>query len=133
MTPGGIGLFDRSASARQASLSDTDIPPMPAVPPPATPSVPISAGVTVPASFHPHRISRPVSTLNADETFIDQADSTVSIASDVYGMLLDSFEDPAISSQFAEIGGRRLRELIDLCKAGNETTLRLEKAVERVR
>ena len=138
MTPGGIGggigLFERSGSSRQESYSGHEVPPVPAIP--STEMASLAApgpSSSMPAAFNPHRMSRPVSTLNADETFIDQADSTISIASDVYGMLLDSFEDPAISSQFAEIGGRRLRELIDLCKAGNETTLRLEKAVERVR
>jgi hypothetical protein len=134
MTPGGIGLFERSGSSRQESYSGHDVPPVPAIPSTAMASLAAPGpSSSMPAAFNPHRMSRPVSTLNADETFIDQADSTISIASDVYGMLLDSFEDPAISSQFAEIGGRRLRELIDLCKAGNETTLRLEKAVERVR
>ncbi|GAA5880561.1 hypothetical protein JCM3774_002010 [Rhodotorula dairenensis] len=136
MTPGGIGLFERSGSSRQESYSGHDVPPVPAVPSTAIASLATpgpSSAAPAAAAYNAHRMSRPVSTLNADETFIDQADSTISIASDVYGMLLDSFEDPAISSQFAEIGKRRLRELVDLCKAGNETTLRLEQAVERVR
>ncbi|GAA5987709.1 hypothetical protein JCM10908_007178 [Rhodotorula pacifica] len=129
MTPGGIGLFERAGMPRQESYSGPDVPPVPAIPPSAMTSL----AAPGPSSANPHRMSRPVSTLNADETFIDQADSTISIASDVYGMLLDSFEDPALSAQFAEIGKRRLRELIDLCQAGNETTVRLEQAVERVR
>lgn len=134
MTPGGIGMFERSASARQASVSGPDVPPVPVLPAnSASGTVESSLPALMPASYHPHRISRPVSTLNADETFIDVADSTISIASDVYGMLLDSFEDPNLSTQYADIGKRRLRELVDLCKAGNETTARLEKSVERVR
>ncbi|BGP08640.1 RAM signaling network component [Rhodotorula toruloides] len=128
ITPGGMGLFDRAGDSRAPSRQNSfsaSIPPVPAIP--------TGAGSAMPASYHPHRVSRPVSTLNADETFVDQADSTISIASDVYGMLLDSFEDPAMSEQFADIDSRRMDELVDLCKAGHETTQRLRRAVERVR
>lgn len=128
ITPGGMGLFDRASDSRAPSRQNSfsaSIPPVPAIP--------SGAVAAMPASYHPHRVSRPVSTLNADETFVDQADSTISIASDVYGMLLDSFEDPAISEQFAGVDSRRMDELVDLCKAGHETTQRLRRAVERVR
>ncbi|PRQ76448.1 RAM signaling pathway protein-domain containing protein [Rhodotorula toruloides] len=128
ITPGGMGLFDRAGDSRALSRQNSfsaSVPPVPAIP--------TGAGSAMPASYHPHRVSRPVSTLNADETFVDQADSTISIASDVYGMLLDSFEDPAMSEQFADIDSRRMDELVDLCKAGHETTQRLRRAVERVR
>ncbi|GAA6032330.1 hypothetical protein JCM8097_008122 [Rhodosporidiobolus ruineniae] len=88
------------------------------------------------AAPRPQRMSRPVSTLNADEMFMDQAESTMAIAADVYGMLLDSFEDdPYVADQFARISGgrRKLKELGELCKAGNEVTARLREAVEKVR
>ncbi|GAA5851114.1 hypothetical protein JCM9279_000328 [Rhodotorula babjevae] len=142
---GGTGSGDSRAPSRAGSISDSaGIPPMPPMPSLSTSaSLAVSAAgasggsssssMAVPASFHPHRISRPVSTLNADETFVDTADSTVSIASDVYGMLLDSFEDPALASQFAAIGKRRLKELAELCKAGYDSTQRLQRAIERVR
>ncbi|GAA6060602.1 hypothetical protein JCM10212_004581 [Sporobolomyces blumeae] len=155
LTPGGTGLFDRnlvpppavpvlpsrttSSYPLQASSSSNSLP--------ASASASLSAGpltATVNASgpvppptpaYNPHRESRPVSTLNADETFVDQADSTIQIAFDVYGMLLDSFDDP--NSPVLGIGGtigrKRARELSELCKAGNETTVRLQKGVERVR
>ncbi|GEM07751.1 RAM signaling pathway, SOG2 [Rhodotorula toruloides] len=128
ITPGGMGLFDRAGDSRATSRQNSfsaSVPPVPAIP--------SGAGAAMPASYHPHRVSRPVSTLNADETFVDQADSTISIASDVYGMLLDSFEDPAMSQEFADIDSRRMEELVDLCKAGHGTTQRLRRAVERVR
>ncbi|GAA5930929.1 hypothetical protein JCM3775_000755 [Rhodotorula graminis] len=148
ITPGGLflgggGSGDSRAPSRAGSISGSaGIPPMPPMPSSASSSLAVSAAsagsgssssMAIPASFHPHRISRPVSTLNADETFIDTADSTVSIASDVYGMLLDSFDDPALASQFAAIGKRRLKELAELCKAGYDSTQRLQRAIERVR
>lgn len=150
ITPGGLflgggggGSGESRAPSRAGSISGSaGIPPMPPMPSSASSSLAVSgagasngsgASMAVPASFHPHRISRPVSTLNADETFVDTADSTVSIASDVYGMLLDSFEDPALASQFAAIGKRRLKELAELCKAGYDSTQRLQRAIERVR
>ncbi|GAA6054606.1 hypothetical protein JCM3770_000075 [Rhodotorula araucariae] len=157
ITPGGLfhpggaaGTIDPRAPSRTGSFSvqsgGLGIPPMPALPTSSSSSA-VSSGVGVgigvggnaggagapPASYHPHRMSRPVSTLNADETFVDTADSTVSIASDVYGMLLDSFEDPAHLGQFAAIGKRRLKELAELCKAGYDSTQRLQRAIERVR
>ena len=150
ITPGGLflgggggGSGDSRAPSRAGSISGSaGIPPMPPMPSSGSSSLAVSgagasngsgSSMAVPASFHPHRISRPVSTLNADETFVDTADSTVSIASDVYGMLLDSFEDPALASQFAAIGKRRLKELAELCKAGYDSTQRLQRAIERVR
>ncbi|GAA5973815.1 hypothetical protein JCM11641_003173 [Rhodosporidiobolus odoratus] len=85
--------------------------------------------------YRSHRISRPVSTLNADETFLDQAESTMSIAADVYGMLLDSFEDPIQTAAFLTIlGGRRkLKELSELCRLGSNATATLRLGVDRIR
>ncbi|GAA6009708.1 uncharacterized protein JCM10292_003627 [Rhodotorula paludigena] len=145
ITPGGLfnASGDSRAPSRAGSISGpSGIPPLPSMPSSGTlaSGSALQAAVAAPtgglpsAAFHPHRISRPVSTLNADETFVDTADSTVSIASDVYGMLLDSFEDPAaLSSQFAVIGKRRLKELTELCQAGYDSTARLQRAIERVR
>ncbi|GAA5911584.1 hypothetical protein JCM6882_008045 [Rhodosporidiobolus microsporus] len=118
---GGAGGFPASSST--SSSTSTAVPPLPSMPPPQS-------------IYRSHRESRPVSTLNADETFIDQAESTMAIASDVYGMLLDAFVDDArVAEQFMTIssGRRKLKELTALCEAGNEVTARLGRAVERIR
>ncbi|BGP40629.1 RAM signaling network component [Rhodotorula kratochvilovae] len=153
ITPGGlfhpVSSGDSRAPSRAGSFSAQGgalgVPPMPPLPSSSagsslytvsstsSGSTAASSGGASAASYHPHRVSRPVSTLNADETFVDTADSTVSIASDVYGMLLDAFEDPAHAGQFAAIGKRRLKELAELCKAGYDSTQRLQRAIERVR
>ncbi|GAA5841186.1 hypothetical protein JCM11251_003230 [Rhodosporidiobolus azoricus] len=153
VTPGVQGLFDRTvggdgsrAPSRAGSISAPSGPLGTSTMASSTPSgFPISSASTaVPplpapvqqAFYRPHRESRPVSTLNADETFIDQAESTMAIASDVYGMLLDAFvDDTRVAEQFMTIssGRRKLKELTALCEAGNEVTGRLGRAVERVR
>ncbi|GAA5929324.1 uncharacterized protein JCM15063_004120 [Sporobolomyces koalae] len=146
LTPGGTGLFEvgpppstlseippRSNSTRPALLAQSSSASVSSVfVAPSQASIkPLASAV--PASYNPHRESRQVSTLNADETFVDQADSTIQIAFDVYGMLLDSFDDPNAPTSVGAIGRRRARELAELCKAGNETTGRLQRGVERVR
>ncbi|GAA5883614.1 hypothetical protein JCM16303_004914 [Sporobolomyces ruberrimus] len=146
LTPGGTGLFQRiphpavpdlphrsnssfPASVSQLPLSSASSGSLgSALPPPAS-----TSSAAYPPSYNPHRESRQVSTLNADETFVDQADSTIQIALDVYGMLLDSFDDPNAPTSAGAIGRKRAKELTELCKAGNETTVRLKRGVERVR
>ena len=144
LTPGGTGLFARAPPPptlppQMPSRSNSSFPlhastssyPTPSVAPTASSSNLLNT--SLPASYNPHRESRPVSTLNADETFVDQADSTIQIAFDVYGMLLDSFDDPNSPTSAGAIGRKRARELTELCKAGSETTVRLKRGVERVR
>ncbi|GAA5857814.1 hypothetical protein JCM8547_005990 [Rhodosporidiobolus lusitaniae] len=123
--PSSSTAFSSSSSSNHVNPSSSSSSPAPYHPPPVSSS----------AIYRPHRESRPVSTLNADETFIDQAESTMAIASDVYGMLLDSFDDPRVVERFSTISGgrRKLKELGELCKAGIQVTSRLGRAVERVR
>lgn len=128
---GGMsGMTGLSASVSSSFAAGNSNSTPPSMPPPS-----FAYAGPPQAIYRPHRESRPVSTLNADETFIDQAESTMAIASDVYGMLLDSFDDPRVADQFLTISGgrRKLKELGELCKAGNEVTSRLGRAVERVR
>lgn len=144
LTPGGTGLFSRgppppsSAIPQMPPRSNSSFPLHASTSSYPTPSAPASSSAnllntSLPASYNPHRESRPVSTLNADETFVDQADSTIQIAFDVYGMLLDSFDDPNSPTSAGAIGRKRARELTELCKAGSETTVRLKRGIERVR
>ncbi|ORY46694.1 hypothetical protein BCR35DRAFT_29437 [Leucosporidium creatinivorum] len=82
---------------------------------------------------------RPVSTANADATFVDMAESTITIARSIYAMLLDSFDadydgdDDDSGVLMRELGPRRVKELTDLCILGNETTTKLRGALGRVR
>ncbi|GAA5959425.1 hypothetical protein JCM21900_006855 [Sporobolomyces salmonicolor] len=135
LTPGGTGLFERSPavglSSRSGSFSVANPPVLSTSA--SFPSTSLNGTAPPPSSYNPHRESRPVSTLNADETFVDQADSTIQIAFDVYQMLADSVDDPNSPSSAGAIGKKRARELMELCKAGNDTTARLKRAVERVR
>ncbi|GAA6010377.1 hypothetical protein JCM11491_006293 [Sporobolomyces phaffii] len=153
LTPGGTGLFERvpaPSTIPDLPLRSNSSHPSLHTPTSSLPSAPVTAssslsslGPTVApslsasssfsAAYNPNRESRPVSTLNADETFVDQADSTIQIAFDVYGMLLDSFDDPNAPTSSGAIGRKRAKELTELCKAGNETTARLKRGIERVR
>ncbi|GAA5912070.1 hypothetical protein JCM5296_001358 [Sporobolomyces johnsonii] len=136
LTPGGTGLFERAPatglSSRSGSFSVAN-PPVLSSSASFPSSNSLNGTAPPPSSYNPHRESRPVSTLNADETFVDQADSTIQIAFDVYQMLADSVDDPNSPSSAGAIGKKRARELMELCKAGNDTTARLKRAVERVR
>ncbi|SCV69726.1 BQ2448_1120 [Microbotryum intermedium] len=85
---------------------------------------------------------RPVSTANADATFVDMAESTVTIARSIYGMLLDAFDASDPSSAPVDddgarlmraLGPRKVQELADLCRMGNEATSELRSALARVR
>ncbi|KDE06790.1 hypothetical protein MVLG_02986 [Microbotryum lychnidis-dioicae p1A1 Lamole] len=85
---------------------------------------------------------RPVSTANADATFVDMAESTVTIARSIYGMLLDAFDASDPSSAPVDddgarlmraLGPRKVQELADLCRMGNEATSELRSALGRVR
>lgn len=81
---------------------------------------------------------RPVSVANADAAFVDMAESTITIARSIYGMLLDSFDadfegDDEAGALMRELGPRRIKELTDLCILGNETTTKLKGALGRVR
>ncbi|BGP16759.1 hypothetical protein JCM10213_002150 [Rhodosporidiobolus nylandii] len=148
ITPGVQGFIERTTgssgsndfsrlSSRAGSFSaPQNAPPAPYPFASAAPSY--TAAPPPPQAFNytrAHRESRPVSTLNADETFLDQAESTMAIAADVYGMLLDSFEDPSVALNFGSIsnGRKKLRELGELCRAGTEVTGRLRRGVDRVR
>ncbi|GAA5947614.1 hypothetical protein JCM3765_001003 [Sporobolomyces pararoseus] len=146
LTPGGTGLFERIPTSvpEMPNRSNSSYPSL-HTSNSSVPSAPVlttssSSGLTsslppssIPPTYNPHRESRPVSTLNADEMFVDQADSTIQIALDVYGMLLDSFDDPNAPTSAGAIGRKRAKELTELCKTGNETTVRLKRGVERVR
>ncbi|GAA5898338.1 uncharacterized protein JCM6883_000994 [Sporobolomyces salmoneus] len=145
LTPGGTGLFERLPSVApempprsNSSSFHTTNASNPSTPMPTSSSshnlgIPLPPASTPSSAYNPHRESRPVSTLNADEMFVDQADSTIQIALDVYGMLLDSFDDPNAPTSAGAIGRKRARELTELCKNGNDTTVRLKRGVERVR
>ncbi|GAA6018727.1 hypothetical protein JCM10207_005557 [Rhodosporidiobolus poonsookiae] len=153
LTPGVQGLFNAAGAGAAAGVESRSASRAGSFSQPTNPlamssSVAALATAAPPASsaapppvqqavHRAHRESRPVSTLNADETFIDQAESTIAIAADVYGMLLDAFDDPALglAGQFAQLAGgrRRLKELTQLCQAGQGLTSRLAGAVERVR
>jgi hypothetical protein len=82
---------------------------------------------------------RPVSTANADATFVDMAESTITIARSIYAMLLDAFDadydgdDDGSGVLMRELGSRRVKDLTDLCILGNETTTKLRGALGRVR
>ncbi|KAK4057252.1 RAM signaling network component [Microbotryomycetes sp. JL221] len=82
---------------------------------------------------------RPVSIANADAAFVDMAESTITIARSIYGMLLDSFDadyddgGDGSGMLMRELGPRRVKELTDLCIVGNETTSKLKVALTRVR
>ncbi|KAK4051332.1 RAM signaling network component [Microbotryomycetes sp. JL201] len=92
-----------------------------------------------PSSGLPAAGGRPVSVANADAAFVDMAQSTITIARSIYGMLLDSFDadydDGGDGSGvlMRELGPRRVKELTDLCILGNETTSKLKVALSRVR
>ena len=67
-------------------------------------------------------------------------DATTSVAYDVYGMLLESFDEAAAgregegaSALIRELGPRRTKELTDLCILGNEVTTKLSGSWGRVR
>ncbi|KAM0789295.1 hypothetical protein ACM66B_000135 [Microbotryomycetes sp. NB124-2] len=82
---------------------------------------------------------RPVSVANADAAFVDMAQSTITIARSIYGMLLDSFDadyddgGDGSGMLMRDLGPRRVKELTDLCILGNETTSKLKVALSRVR
>lgn len=104
--------------------------------PPATGTVTPSGSFSLPPS---EGRGRPVSTANADATFVDMAESTITIARSIYAMLLDSFDadydgdDDGSGVLMRELGPRRVKELTDLCILGNETTTKLRGALGRVR
>lgn len=80
------------------------------------------------------------STANADELFLNLVEATTSIAFDVYGMLLNSFDEDADGDDdegagvlMRDLGPRRTKELTDMCILGNETATKLRGALGRVR
>lgn len=103
---------------------------------PATGMVTPSGSFSLPPS---EGRGRPVSTANADATFVDMAESTITIARSIYAMLLDSFDadydddEDGSGVLMRELGPRRVKELTDLCILGNETTTKLRGALGRVR
>lgn len=79
-------------------------------------------------------------TSSADETFLSMVEATTGIAFDVYGMLINSFDEAAdgrdgegAAALMHELGTRRTKELMDLCILGNEVTTKLTGSLGRVR
>ena len=138
MTPSGTALMlsdppdDPMSASTYASLnnlgSSLPMPPNSAASRTDTFAVPRSEGL------------RNGSTANADELFLNLVEATTSIAFDVYGMLLNSFDEDADGDDdegagvlMRDLGPRRTKELTDMCILGNETTTKLRGALGRVR
>lgn len=107
-------------------------------------------GTSLPSSVQPY-LSRsegarnplpvpPAPSGGADEMFLEMVQATTSVAFDVYGMLLDSFDEEADGEDddgagilMRDLGPRRTKELTDMCILGNEQTTKLRGALGRVR
>ncbi|KAL8280830.1 hypothetical protein RQP46_006834 [Phenoliferia psychrophenolica] len=145
LTPGPTGLLFGengidSAGSLNSSTSSSSTHFLPQSAPPAflsrgngnnenVPRMPVGAGVGAVGT-----------TSYADEQFLAMVDATTSIAYDVYGMLLESFDEAATgrggegaSALIRELGPRRTKELTDLCILGNEVTTKLSGSWGRVR
>lgn len=140
MTPGVVrDLVNRDPGPVPSLPTSTVVPAQASSGATLTPSS--SFSLTLPSATSSNSASgagRPVSTANADAAFVDMAQSTITIARSVYGMLLDSFDadfagDDEAVALLRELGTRRVKELTDLCILGNETTTKLKGALTRVR
>ena len=144
LTPGPTGLLFGEGSADGGSLSSsTSSSFLPQSAPPAVVAGLTSffrGGESVPRAPIPGTTGTAVPTVSADEEFLVMVDATTSVAYDVYGMLLESFDEAAAgrggegaSALIRELGPRRTKELTDLCITGNEVTTKLSGSWGRVR
>lgn len=97
-----------------------------------------SDGVTI--SLGTSQVNRVDGSRMADEIFIGLVESTTRVAFDVYGSLLDSFDenvdtekDDGAGILMRELGLRRIKELTDMCIVGNEVNTKLLGALGRVK
>lgn len=137
MTPGAGVMFAEPETTPSAvhnnfnggaSLSTTSIPSS------AQPYLSRSEGARNPLPVPP------APSAGADEMFLEMVEATTSVAFDVYGMLLDSFDEEADGEDddgagilMRDLGPRRTKELTDMCILGNEQTTKLRGALGRVR
>lgn len=133
MTPGpGTILFGEASNGDPAASYSNFV-------------LPQSAPASQPGSFSLSRSEGPPRALNAatssaDEQFLGMVEATTGVAFDVYGMLIDSFDEAAEGREgegamalTRELGPRRTKELTDLCILGNEVTTKLTGSLGRVR
>ncbi|KAK4702891.1 hypothetical protein P7C70_g3328, partial [Phenoliferia sp. Uapishka_3] len=135
LTPGPSGLM----FGENSRADETPMPFSLATNTPQSAPASQASSTFLPRHDGPPRLN-PSATMNADEQFLDLVDATTSVAYDVYGMLLESFDEAAAgregegaSALVRELGPRRTKELTDLCILGNEVTTKLTGSWGRVR